>query len=102
MMRERLLKSVYCEPDLQLPLEKQRAPYNEDVIEAAENIVMLDFALLRAAIETGMCKKTPETLAQEIRYDPCRLNPRGDRRNVAPRGIVPTATVEQMAPQKPA
>lgn len=40
LVRERLMKIVYWEPDPEIPIEKQRAPYNEDVIEAATKLVM--------------------------------------------------------------
>ena len=39
-------------------------------MEAAKSVAMLDLALLKAEIETGMYKKPIEKLAADIRYDP--------------------------------
>jgi hypothetical protein len=68
MMRERLLKVIYCKPrDM---LEGVRPPLNKDVIEAARNVVMMDLALLGAEIANGKYKKPIEAIVKEYRHDP--------------------------------
>jgi hypothetical protein len=68
MMREELLKVVYWTiDDHEVGTPK---PLARDHVEAAKTVVMLDLALLKAEIETGMHKKPIELLAKEIHYDP--------------------------------
>jgi hypothetical protein len=62
-------------------------------------LVMLDLALFKAELETGMFKKPVEELAREIHYDPLP----DDVRTViiaawSRGGLLPAATVEQMVP----
>lgn len=101
MMRERLLKIVYWERSKDNP--DARPPYDEDVIEAATKLVMMDLALLKAEIECGMYKKPIEAVAREIRYDPLPDEVRTvviqSWRNF---GLLPAATIEQMVPAKEA
>jgi hypothetical protein len=100
MMRERLMKIVYWEPDPETPIEKQGPPYNEDVIEAAKNIVMLDLALLKAEIETGMYRKPIEAIAKEFQYEPLPDEVRTVIVAAWQRGgLLPRPTIEQMVPQ---
>jgi hypothetical protein len=68
MMRERLLKIVYWEPDD--IAEGVRPPLNKDVIEAAKNIVMMDLALLQAEAAAGLFKKPLADIAKEMHYEP--------------------------------
>lgn len=42
-------------------------PRVQDKIEAANNVVMMDLALLSAEIANGMCKKPIDTIAKEFR-----------------------------------
>jgi len=70
-----------------------------DRVEAAKALVMLDLALFKAELETGMFKKPVEELAREIHYDPLP----DDVRTViiaawTRGGLLPRATVEQMVP----
>jgi len=98
MIRERLVKIVYWNPE-DNPREKR--PWASDVIDAAKTIVMLDFTLLKAEIETGMYKKPIELLAKEIRYDPLpddiRIVVIQSWKNF---GMLPAATIEEMVPAK--
>ena len=97
MMREALLKIVYWNrntTDKGAP-----RPLARDVAEAAKNVVMLDLALLKAEIETGMYKKPIEALAKDITYQPLPEEIRtvvitSWRRG----GLLPAATIEQMVP----
>jgi hypothetical protein len=45
-------------------------PRAQDRLEAASRTVMLDLALLKAEIETGMYKKPIEMMARDIRHEP--------------------------------
>jgi hypothetical protein len=72
-----------------------------DRVEAAKTVVMLDLALLKAEIETGIYKKPIEVLAKEIRYDPLP----DDVRTViiaawSRGGLLPAATIERMVPNR--
>src|SRR5437762_3799050 len=42
---------------------------NEDAIEAAKNLAMLDIALLKAELECGMYKKPLDAVTYEFRYE---------------------------------
>lgn len=99
MMRERLLEIVYWKPNPEIPIEKQRPPYNEDVIEAATKLVMLDLALLKAEIDCGMYKKPVEVIARELRYDPLppeiRVVVMQSWRNF---GMLPEAAIQAIVP----
>jgi hypothetical protein len=109
MMRERLLKIVYWQaPEpaddsdhAKLEAHKVRPPYDEDVIEAAKTLVMMDLALLRAEIETGMYRDEQEAAAT-LRYAP--MPP--DRRQVVigaliAWGMLPKEQVEAIVPALP-
>jgi hypothetical protein len=100
MIRERLLKIVYWNP---LDNSGDERPWASEVIDAAKTIVMLDFTLLKAEIETGMYKKPVEPLVREIRYDPLP----DDVHVVVIQswknfGLLPPAAIEQMVPAKSA
>lgn len=95
MVRERLLKIVFWKPEYGL-----KQPWDTTVVEAARNLVMLDLALLKAEIETGMYKKPIEALAKEIHYEP--LPPEVRMVIIAAwerGGLLPRAAIEQMVPQ---
>jgi hypothetical protein len=68
LMREELLTIVYWNRNT--ADEGAPRPQARDVVEAAKTIAMLDLAILKAEIETGMYKKPIEAIAKEIRYDP--------------------------------
>jgi hypothetical protein len=101
MMRERLLKIIYWQPDPDLDIKFQRAPYHEDVIDAAKTLVMLDLALFKAELEVGMYKKPLADIAKEIHYEPLPPDVRAvviaSWRNF---GLLPPATIERMVPAK--
>jgi hypothetical protein len=72
-----------------------------DRVEAAKALVMLDLALFKAELETGMFKKPPEELGKEIHYEPLP----GEIRAVviaawARGGLLPRATVDRMIPSQ--
>jgi hypothetical protein len=67
MDREKLMEIMYWDKDAH---PGERPPQKRDVVEAAKSVAMLDLALLKAEIETGMYKKPIEKLAADIRYDP--------------------------------
>jgi hypothetical protein len=95
MMRERLLSVVYWTKET--AQEGMKAPLPMDVIEAAKTVVMLDLALLKAEIDTGMYQKPVDAIAREMRYEPLPPEIRAViiaawRRG----GMLPEATVEQM------
>jgi hypothetical protein len=100
MMRERLLKVVYWTKETGEP--GMKAPLPMDITEAAKTVVMLDLALLKAKIDTGMYKKPIEKLAADIRYEPL---PPEIRAVILKRWLnfrfLPPATVEKMVPQQP-
>lgn len=58
MMRERLLKVVYWTKETGTP--GMKPPLHSEIVDAAKTIVMLDMALLKAELETGMYKKPVE------------------------------------------
>jgi hypothetical protein len=92
MMREELLKIVYWKDGDLVP-----KPLARDKVEAAKNVVMLDLALLNAAIANGMYKKSIEALAREIHCEPLPDEIRtviiaSWRRG----GLLPAATIEKM------
>jgi hypothetical protein len=83
------------------PLEiiNSHTPARDRVKAAKALLVMLDLALFKAELETGMFKKPVEELAREIHYDPLP----DDVRTViiaawSRGGLLPAATVEQMVP----
>lgn len=94
MMREEMLKIVYWKD-----ADGGSRPRAQDRVEAAKSVVMLDLALLKAEIETGMFKKPVAAIAHEIRYDP--LPP--ELRAVVVQswvrmGLLPEATIQKMVP----
>jgi hypothetical protein len=99
MMRERLLKIVYWTKET--AQDGMKAPLPMDITDAAKTVVMLDLALLKAEIETGMYKKPMEALIDAIRYEPLPTEVREvvirSWRNF---GMLPAATVEKMVPEK--
>jgi hypothetical protein len=91
MMREALLKVVYWKDEDGPP-----RPRMADKVEAAKSVAMLDLALLKAEIETGMFKKPIELLAKEVYYEEIRLAiiaawHRGSN--------LPVTTIQEMAPR---
>jgi len=94
MMREELLKVVYWKDG-----DGGSRPRAQDRVEAAKSTVMLDLALLKAEIETGMYKKPVEALVKEIRYDPLQPELRAvvirSWRNF---GLLPEAAIQAMVP----
>jgi hypothetical protein len=80
-----------------------KAPYDEDVIEAATKLVILDLALLKAEIETGMYKKPIAEIAKEYQYDPLPHEVRAVVIAAWTRGgLLPAPIVEKMVPAQPA
>jgi hypothetical protein len=75
-------------------------PLDKDVIEAAENFAMLELALMQAEIANGMYKKPLDAIVKEHRYDPLPDEVRAVIIASWKRGgLLPAATVEQMAPK---
>jgi hypothetical protein len=90
--REALLKIIN-------PGENDRIAPARDRVEAAKALVMLDLAVFKAEIETGMHKKPIDVLAKEIHYEP--LPPEMRLAIIAAwarGGMLPRATVEAMVP----
>jgi hypothetical protein len=99
MMRERLVKVIYWQPDYGSELP-QRPPLNKDVIEAAKNVVMMDLALLQAEIANGMYKKPVAQLVKEFQYEPLPQEVRAVIiASWARGGLLPAAAVEQTVPK---
>jgi hypothetical protein len=70
-----------------------------DRVEAAKALVMLDLAIFKAQIETGMFKKPIELLAKEIHYEPVPVETRTVIIESWVRGgLLPRAAIEQMVP----
>jgi hypothetical protein len=70
-------------------------------VEAAKSVVMLDLAILKAEIETGMYRKPIDAIAKEFQYEP--LPPEVRTVIIAAwmcGGLLPVATIERMIPQK--
>jgi hypothetical protein len=68
-----------------------------DRVEAAKALVMLDLAVFKAELETGMFKKPAEVLAKEIHYEPLPDDVRAIIIASWKRGgLLPTATIKQM------
>jgi hypothetical protein len=59
-----------------------KPPGYRDVNEAAENIVVMDSAILQAEAAAGMYKKPIDVPAREVHYDPAG-NPHGRHRGKA-------------------
>jgi hypothetical protein len=72
---------------------------SKDRVEAAKALVMLDLAVFKAELDTGMFKKPVEDLAREIRYEPLPDEIRAVVIASWKRGgLLPAATVETMVP----
>jgi hypothetical protein len=100
MMREELLKIVYWKRGDNEGANGMARPRALDRVEAAKSVVMLDLALLKAEIETGMYKKPIEKLAADIRYEPLPPEIRAVViKSWANFGLLPAATVERMVPE---
>jgi len=99
MVRERLLKIIYWEPDTSENAPAiQRPPLNRDVVEACKNIVMMDLALLSAEVSAGMYRSEQEA-AQKLHYAPMPE----ERRIIVIQqfitwGMLPKAQVEKIVP----
>lgn len=77
----------------------ERKPANKDVIEAVKTMVMLDLALLRAEMESGMYKKPIEVLAKEVHYEPLASEVRAVVIAAWTRGgLLPASTIERIVP----
>jgi len=74
----------------------------KDRVEAAKALVMLDLAVFKAELETGMFKKPVEVLAKEIHYEPV---PEEIRRAIIASWmrtqLLPASVIENMVPQLP-
>ena len=71
----------------------------KDRVEAAKALVMLDLAVFKAEIETGMFKKPVDALAKEFQYEPLPADVRTIIIAAWTRGgLLPAATVEEMLP----
>lgn len=74
-----------------------------DRVEAAKALVMLDLAVFKAELETGMFKKPIEVLAKEFQYDPIPNEVRTVIIAAWTRGgLLPRAAIEQMVPARAA
>jgi len=72
---------------------------SKDRVEAAKALVMLDLAVFKAEIETGMFKKPVDQLVKEYRYDPLPDEVRAVIIASWKRGgLLPAAAIEQMVP----
>jgi hypothetical protein len=72
---------------------------SKDRVEAGKALVMLDLAVFKAEIETGMFKKPVDQLVKEYRYDPLPDEVRAVIIASWKRGgLLPAAAVEQMVP----
>jgi hypothetical protein len=72
---------------------------SKDRVEAAKALVMLDLAVFKADLETGMFKKPDEVMAKEFQYDPLPPEVRITVTEAWVRGgMVPKALIEQMIP----
>lgn len=90
--REALLKIIN-------PGEGERIAPPRDRVEAAKALVMLDLAVFKAEIETGMHKKPIEVLAREVHYEPLAPEVRAVVIAAWTRGgLLPRAAIEQMVP----
>ena len=98
-MRERLLQVVYWTKETAEP--GMKPSLQMDITEAAKTIVMLDLALPKAEIETGMYKKPVTELAREIHYQP--LDPEVRAVVIAAwtrGGLLPRGAIERMVPHQ--
>jgi hypothetical protein len=96
MVREKLMEIMYWDKDAH---PGERPPQKRDIVEAAKSVAMLDLALLKAELETGMYKKPIELLAKEVHYDP--LPPELRMLVIAAwtrGGLLPAPLVEKMVP----
>ena len=74
---------------------------SKDRVEAAKALVMLDLAVFKAEIETGMFKKPVDQLVKEYRYDPLPDEVRAVIIASWKRGgLLPAAMVEGMVPRE--
>ena len=72
---------------------------SKDRVEAAKALVMLDLAVFKAEIETGMFKKPVDQLVKEYRYDPLPDEVRAVIIASWKRGgLLPAAAIEEMVP----
>lgn len=97
IVRQKLMEIMYWDNAAH---PGERPPQKRDVVEAVKSVAMLDLALLKAEIETGMYKKPIEKLAADIRYDPLP----GEARAViiaawSRGGLLPRATIEGLVPE---
>lgn len=102
IVRERLMQIICWQPDPEspIPIEKQRPPYNEDIIDAGKTIVMLDLAILKAEIDNGLYKRPIEVIAREMQYEPLPPEVRVVVIAAWKRGgMVPAAMIEEMVPE---
>jgi hypothetical protein len=98
VIRERLMKIVHWTRETGEPGVKP--PFHGEIVDAAKTIVMLDLALLKAEIETGMYKKPIDAIAREFQYEPLSGEVRAIVIAAWTRGgLLPPAVIEQMVPE---
>jgi hypothetical protein len=69
--------------------------------KAAKALVMLDLAVFKAELETGMFKKPGDVIAREFRYDPLPAEVRTVVIAAWTRGgLLPRTAIEQMVPER--
>jgi hypothetical protein len=72
---------------------------SKDRVEAAKALVMLDLAVFKAEIETGMFKKPVDALVREFQYEPLPADVRTVIIAAWTRGgLLPAAIVDQIVP----
>ena len=72
---------------------------SKDRVEAAKALVMLDLAVFKAEIETGMFKKPVDQLVKEFQYEPLPQEIRAVIVSAWTRGsLLPPAAIEPMVP----
>jgi hypothetical protein len=75
-------------------------PLARDRIEAAENVVMMDLALLSAEIANGVYKKPIDAIVKEYQYEPLPQEIRIAAIACWKRGgLLPAEVIEEMVPQ---
>jgi hypothetical protein len=90
-LREALLKII----------DGEGHPEARDRVEAAKALVVLDLAVFKAEIETGMLKKPIDEIARQFQYEP--LPPETRTIVIAAwvrGGMLPKPVIERMIPAK--
>jgi hypothetical protein len=82
------------------PPEGERKAAPQARVEAAKALVMLDLALFKAELETGMFKKPVDEMAKAFQYEPLDAEVRAVVVAAWQRGgLLPKATIERMIPE---